>query len=632
MRAFILVICLIGLAWFPGVAPGADPPPVFREEVSTHQLTLLLREGDGAAVAARVSVLDPATGAPYWPDDPTIPTYEAYTGHNYFYADNQVRVTVNAGWVRILATRGPEYSVVDRTVYVWRDLVWGVSFTRLFDPAAYDLYSGDTHVHIAHGGEGAVYTITNEDLALAARAEDLNVTCGLSNGPYFNGGLDPAGDAGHLVHFGVEYRSALYGHMGVIGLTSLLSQFGCCLPGEPAQPLNLDIQKEAHARGGLVSYAHPATIDPTLMGNTTLDWPYSGFAREAPVDVLIGEVDAYDIFSYSNTNQNTSRKLWFDLLNLGRYLPLSVGTDASLNRYFDPPPGGYRVYVKTPGGLDFDAWRVGLRAGHSFATNGPLILEFTLGGAEPGDILNLPATGDDPLVGHLRLQSRTPATQLEIYECGILVHNELLPAYSGELVHSFQVARPKQSGWLVARVTGPRGSEVDVGPVLEAVTSPIRVVRGNLAMTPRTIQKIQFTSWIEQLQGIVLEREGWDDPKQAAMVWNDIEPARLLLAADGRGHRTRPDIEHFEQLGRLGVVLAPHDDGLLFRAEGSGEGALEVFDVQGRPVYVSPPQRLPTDFVWRNGIEGQGLAAGLYFGRIRTENAVSRTFRLRLVR
>ncbi len=71
-----------------------------------------------------------------------------------------------------------------------------------------------------------------------ARAEDLNVTCVLTNGPNFNGGIDPAGDARHLIHYGMEYRSALYGHMGLLGMKQphLHRLLPAGLPGVPAQP------------------------------------------------------------------------------------------------------------------------------------------------------------------------------------------------------------------------------------------------------------------------------------------------------------------------------------------------------------------------------------------------------------
>ncbi len=632
MRAFILVLCILGCPGLAVPARGADTPPVLPEIAASHRLTLVIREGDGTPVAARLSVFDPATGEPYWPEDPAVPIYEAYTGHDYFYAEDRVTVVVDEGWVRLVASRGPEYPVVDQTFYVSRSLVRSVGFIRLFDASAYGFYGGDTHVHIAHGGEGDVYEITGEELALAARAEDLNVTCALTNGLYFNGGLDPAGDARHLIHFGVEYRSALYGHMGVLGLSSLISSFGCCLPGYPASPLNMDVQAEAHGLGATVIYAHPVSVDPAEMADTRLDWPYSGLARELPVDLLIGEVDAYDLFSYSNSGMNASRELWFDLLNLGRRLPVSAGTDAGLNRYFDPPIGGYRVYVRSPGGLDFASWLENLRAGHSFATNGPLLMECTLDGVAPGDTLSLPAEGATPLQGRILLMSRSPMLSLELYSSGRKVSSITLPEYDGVLDFSFTMPRPSNTGWVVARVIGPAGSPADIGGVLEAVTSPVRIQVGEEAMEPQPGAVARFLDWIALLKDLVRDRGGWETTQQLVRIWNTIESARVLLAGSESAGSHAPEHEHFEQLDRAAVTLDIEDGGRRFRASGRGTGVLEVFDVQGRRVYASEPRPLPAEFLWRDEVEGRGLASGLYFGRIRTDRAVSRTYRLRLLR
>ena len=115
LRAFILALCIIGCSGLAVPAGGADPPPVRPEVGTLHRLTLILHEGDGAPTAARVTVQDPATGEPYWPEDPAVPIYEAYTGYDYFYAENRIDVMVETGWVRVLASRGPEFTLVDQT-------------------------------------------------------------------------------------------------------------------------------------------------------------------------------------------------------------------------------------------------------------------------------------------------------------------------------------------------------------------------------------------------------------------------------------------------------------------------------------------------------------------------------------
>src|SRR5207245_3124397 len=72
-----------------------------------------------------------------------------------------------------------------------------------------------------------------------------------------------------------------------------------------------------------------------------------------------------------------------------------------------------RVYVRTPSGpLRMEPWLQGLRKGHSFATNGPLI-DFALGGKSMGDELNLPE-GRHELQFTAWLRSIVPVDHLEI--------------------------------------------------------------------------------------------------------------------------------------------------------------------------------------------------------------------------
>ena len=629
MRGLHLGLFVILLAAACGASGAVAPQSATGEVSASFVLTLQLRDADGAPCEARVSVTERETGEACWPEDLSIPTYRAYSGHKYFYARNIVRVLVPPGWVHVVISRGPEWNVVESDLYIARDLRWRATLTRRFDAAAFGWYGGDTHVHIAHGGDGSVYTITNEDLALAARAEGLHVICALSNGLYFNGGLDPAGDADHLVHFGVEYRSALYGHIGLIGLQSLPSSFGCCLPGYPAVPLNLEIERSAHEQGALVSCAHPVTMDPALMTNAPLDWPYSGFAREAPVDVMAGELDVYDLYSYSNESTAEARDLWFDLLNLGQALPVSAGTDGSLDRWFDPPPGGYRVYVKVDGPLTFAAWREGLRRGHSFATNGPVITGFSVEGVSPGDTLTLPAAASGPLHGTLHLLSRSPMSRLEIYVRGERTCVCSLPAYETALDYSFTFATPTVPGWIVARVVGDPASPADVGNPLEATTSPITIQVDGATMSTEPAAAARFVPWIEKLETLVLERDGWESTRQAALVWNVLEDARLRLVQ--AGSRTREGWNR----DRMRAATADREPAKVERENDTvrSPARVEFFDVSGRKVYSGWVRDLPAGSTW-NALAHRVLSArpGVYFCRIQAPGRKAVTRRVLLLR
>jgi hypothetical protein len=464
-----------------------------------------------------------------------------------------------------------------------------------------------------------------------ARAEDLNVTCVLTNGPSFNGGIDPASDARHLLHYGIEYRSALYGHMGLLGMKSLIST-GCCLPGYPAFPLNREICDLAHAQGATVVSSHPLPMDPAFFMTTLLAWPYSGLARELPSDALTGDIDAFDLFSYSNYSDAPTRQLWFDLLNLGLRLPLSVGTDASVNRLFDPPTGGYRVYVRPTDSFSLDSWLEGLRAGRSFATNGPLILDFTLNGKRPGDVLRLSAAGIQMVKCHLLLFSREPMEKLEIYLNGPKIVTHTLPHAAGWMVHDFTLALDSEPAWVVARVTGSTAAPTTVGRPEQAITSPIYMEVPERSFEPKLQALDRFDGWIRDLQTLVLQREVWADPGQMIGVWNDLETARHRLYGRPDIGVEPPVVDRPLDPEAIAVTRVDRGATHLFRAAGAGEAMLEIFDVAGRLVRVTEARDLPAVFTWDSTGEGGPVPSGLYFARVRGASASSPVQRVLVLR
>jgi TolB protein len=86
------------------------------------------------------------------------------------------------------------------------------------------------------------------------------------------------------------------------------------------------------------------------------------------------------------SDHRTTAAVWYRLLNLGFRIPAAGGTDAMANfASLRGPVGMNRVYARVPEGpLSEPAWLDALKAGRSFATNGPL-LGLELGGAKIGD-------------------------------------------------------------------------------------------------------------------------------------------------------------------------------------------------------------------------------------------------------
>ena len=616
----LLLLFLLSIA-----APGAMGNPPLPAPYPEHDLTIRIVDGAGIPISARIHVFDPPTGFAFRPAD--RPFYEAYTGHNYFYAHGSVRLGVHNGPVRILASRGPEFEAYDAVHDVTQDEVVTIVLESLFSPASLGWYGGDTHVHMAHGGVGAVFTITPEDVALAATAEDLDVTCVLSDGLHFGNDFSTGSGGNRIVHFGVEYRSAVYGHVALVGLPSLPPGLGCCLPGEPAYPLNRTVIDDAHAAGAYAVASHPITFDPDSMTTSGLAWPFSGFGREFPLDALFGVLDGFDIFSYSNYQNSTqlispSQRLWFDLLNLGLALPASAGTDASLNREFDPPPGGFRVYAQLDTTLTVHTWMEAIASGRSFATNGPLPYRFAANGASPGDTISFAGNEPHDVVFDLDLFSRDPVSLVEIYFNGDRWAFSFLPLGDRWIHKTFQANLPQAAGWIVARISGPAGHPTSMGAYQEAFTSPIYVDDPAHEVLPSASSVSRFTTWFDDLEAVVIAHDSWQDPSQEEEVLAAIDCARALIQG-GDCAASKPRVAPAARL-----TLAPVRAGARFAAAlaGPGPARVEVFDVLGRRVHVSSPLDLPAEFVWP--LPGRRPPGGVYFVRARSSNAVSSASRV----
>src|SRR5205085_1531223 len=246
---------------------------------------------------------------------------------------------------------------------------------------------GDLHVHMNYGGH---YRATPETLAAQARAEDLNVVYNLlvnkeervPDIAYFRTGADPvSGDALPIFH-SQEYHTSYWGHLGLLGLSDhyLAPGFSAYQnsPLASAYPDNGAIADLAHAQGALVGYVHPFDTVPDPVNDKSL-------TNELPADVAHGKVDYMEIVGFSD--HKATAEVWYRLLNLGFRIPAGAGTDAMTN-YADlrGPVGMNRVFLDTGGALTPAAVRSALKAGRTFATNGPL-LGLEIDGKHPGDTI-----------------------------------------------------------------------------------------------------------------------------------------------------------------------------------------------------------------------------------------------------
>jgi TolB protein len=442
------------------------------------RLTIDIRDERGRSVPARVSVLgsDGRATAPAsaWmhADDGYDRTLQFAETH-YFHCPSTCTVEAPAGDTKIWVQRGFRYLPWRQTVKLApsTERTVSVSLQRNDLPATFGTWrSADLHVHMNYGG---TYRNTPENLAKQAQAEDLNVVYNLVVNKeervldiaYFRGDLDPASSADTLIMHSQEFHTSYWGHLGLLHLSDhvITPDFSAYqhTPLASPYPFNGIVADLAHAQEGLVGYVHPFDwiIDPAK--ETTL-------SNEFPADVVNGKVDYIEIVGFSD--HKSTAAIWYRLLNLGFRLPAGAGTDAMANyASLRGPVGMNRVFLDTGGELSPAAVKNALKAGRTFASNGPL-LGLEVEGRHPGDTIARNGAG----TVHYRLALRSPVCvdHLELVQNGRIVKSFKLKGKRQNL-HAEGVLQVDSDGWLVLRAWND-GSDSDVLDLYPyATTSPI---------------------------------------------------------------------------------------------------------------------------------------------------------------
>jgi TolB protein len=224
------------------------------------------------------------------------------------------------------------------------------------------------------------------------------------------------------------------------------------------------------------------------------------------VDLALGKVDYYEAVGFVDDLMATAA-VWYRLLNCGFRLAAGAGTDAMANfASLRGPVGMNRVYVKSGAPLEHRRWLSALKAGRSFATNGPL-LGMTVDGAELGGEVTLPAGGREVTVS-VRLRSNVAVDHLELVLNGKVVRQIPLEADRRSATATVRVPVDR-SGWLLLRARGDRA----IYPILDifpyATTGPIYLsVGGKPARSAADAR--YFTAWIDRMRVAVESHKEWN--------------------------------------------------------------------------------------------------------------------------
>ncbi len=503
------------------VVGGALTPIAARQrryKLAQSRLTLDIRDERGQSVPARVAVLgsDKRAAAPeaaWMQADDGFDRALQPAETRYFHCASPCTLDVPAGETAIWVQRGFRYLPWRQTVKLTAgaDQKLPVALKPNDLPTSFGRWrSADLHVHMNYGG---TYRNTPERLADQAKAEDLDIVYNtivnkeerIPDVGYFRPDPDPAGGKDVLVLHSQEYHTSYWGHLGLLNLSDhlLTPDFSAYQHTALASPFphNGVVADLAHAQGALVGYVHPFDWD--------IDPPKEkSLSNALPADVAAGKVDYIEIVGFSD--HKATAKVWYRLLNLGFRLPAGAGTDAMANyASLRGPVGMNRVFLDTGGATTPQAARDALKAGRSFATNGPL-LGLELDGKRPGDTVSRQRPGR--VAYRIALRSPVAVDHLE------LVRN-------GQVVKSFRLSGDRRvldakgelevdaGGWLLLRAwnDGADPQVLDIYPY--ATTSPIYLqLPGGLP--PATGDAAYFAAWMERVLAEAGLREDYNSPRE----------------------------------------------------------------------------------------------------------------------
>ncbi len=520
---------------FPG---GAVSRPRFRHKNYKNpgaQLAITVTDG-ARPVPARISVTA-ADGRGYTPDDTWRHADDAYVRgarafeYSYFHTSGRASLRVPAGSeLTIEVSRGPEYAVHTQklTLAAGASQRLAVPLRRIDDLPKKGWWSGDGHVHMNYGG---AYRNDPAHLVTQMQAEDLHLVENLvvnkegriPDISYFRPTPDPASRPGFLLAHGQEFHTSFWGHTGLLGQSDhfLLPDYAGYAGTAAASliPMNFDVADMARAQGGIIGYVHPWDYYPDPAKRD------EALTNELPVDAALGKVDYYEVVGFIDDYLANS-KVWYQLLNCGFRIPAGAGTDAMANySSLRGPVGMNRVFVKAGLKLEHGAWLAGLKAGRTFATNGPL-LSLAIDGKEPGAEIKLPA-GSHTLHAAMTMKSYVPVTNVELVRNGEVMATAKLAA-DGRSASGSAALEVKESGWYVLRAWSkePQYPVLDVYPF--ASTSPIYVTVGDDPVRSAR-DAAYFIAWIDRVAEAAGKHDGWASDAERATAMERIAAARKVF-------------------------------------------------------------------------------------------------------
>lgn len=284
------------------------------------------------------------------------------------------------GRYSVLATRGPEYDLVEQEVSVSaeRGATVRARLRRVVDTSGW--LAADLHLHADPSADSEV-SLKDRVTALLAEGVELAVATDHNHVTDYAPEVKELGAEQRLRSvIGVEVTTSDWGHFNVFPYPA-----SAPLPPTDAPPKSLFPWLRTAAPGALIQVNHPRMAKIGYFNRIALE-PGTGAAKAgASLEFDLLEVwNGFDLSKPSVFDDGLVE--WMRLLSAGRRYT-AVGSSDS-HRIVYQWAGYPRTYVKvddtTPGRVDWDAVRASLLAGRVVVSSGPFV-ELVAGGGSAGD-------------------------------------------------------------------------------------------------------------------------------------------------------------------------------------------------------------------------------------------------------
>jgi len=473
----------------PGFEQAGVPKVAQGNDIATVNITVLDRDTD-SPTHCRVNVVGP-DGHYYQPTENEFKLHSLtgvwpgsgwgnrqgkapvrYLGR-FFYTSGTASVQVPAGTVRIEVWKGFEYQPVTLTTRVEvgqaKDVTLQLSKTVPMEQHGY--WSGDAHIHIQRLDDADDRRILG-----LMQAEDIHYGSILAYnepaGPYSGfmkqmdapqikgtGRRSNSSQGTYFIQSGQEYRSSSYGHLNLYLLDELVMN-ARSNDADNWPPFG-HVGQLARDAGGVSFYAH------------------GGYAKEIYADIVQGNVDGVELLQFG-VYRGIGLTHWYHMLNTGFRVPAMGACDYPACRklgdcktyVYCGEESGTPVRARQP--PDFEHWTRQMATGHSFFTNGPLIL-FTVEGKRPGEKISVSGAAEQTVKVRVRVRSDVaPVTNIQLVGNGRVLHELSISESQGQGSWlEFDVSLElNKSTWIAVRAYSLSKNGT---PDAEAHTNPVYV-------------------------------------------------------------------------------------------------------------------------------------------------------------